>query len=356
MKNTIKVPWDIIISAIILTMLVFTTAQVFAHGQGKCITDVDGDVFLKNDSWVKIDDHLSVDELKKLQDGNYEHGHRNQYYDKNGNATTLSTSFFDKDGGVDKDEFYVDCPTAASPPPATVTTTPDTSVRSTVSQQYVGTYYQQIVRKQPVEVTPSCEEIDLQEFLWWGETLLALRVLPQGVSTIAGLWDAWGLSTEKGNSINVFFGNWIAYDNVTPLLQGTGDIPLEPNMGLMIEQTTGGLLNIKGCPVENSQKIWIQEGDNLIGFPEVPDLFELPSDFLSDKITSVKVQVGTPWGAMYHTINTVGDEGDIPLRAGQAIILTSTEFHSVNLSELPPAAPMAPRRGTLTMSWGAIKR
>ena len=118
MKNTIKVLWYIIISTMVLTMFVFVSAKVFAHGEGKCITDVDGDVFLGDGSWVKIFRHLSIEELKKLQDGEYEHGHKNQYYDEHGNKTTLSTSFFDKDGGVDKDEFYVDCPTTTPPPPS----------------------------------------------------------------------------------------------------------------------------------------------------------------------------------------------------------------------------------------------
>ena len=365
MKNMIKVLWYIIVSAMVLAMFVMVTSKVFAHGQGKCITDPSGNVFLSDDSYVKIDGHLKGKKLDIKGDEKppYLHGHRQQYYDANDNPTAPSTSFWDIDfddpnspyyGVFDK--FYVDCPTAPSPPPATVTRTPDTSVRSAVSQQYVGTYYPypRIVRK-PVEVAPSCEEIDLQEFLWQGETMLSLRLLPQGVETISDLWNAYGLSVDKGNTIKTLLGNWATYDNVTPLLQGMADLQLWKNMGMVIEQTRGTLINIEGCPVENSQKILIQEGDNLIGFPEVPDLFKLPSDFLSDKVVAVKVQRGTPWGAVYHTIAAVGDEGDNPLRAGQAVILTSTEPHWINLSEPPPAAPMAPHAATLAMSWGAMK-
>ena len=153
MKNTIKVPWDIIISAIVLTMLVFTTAKVFAHDEGQCITDVRGNVFLRNGSWVKIVSHLTdaelqefrltdaeleeLDltdtELKKLHDGVYDHAHRKEYYDAKDNLTSLSTEFFDKDGGADKDEFYVDCPTASPAPPAPATITPPLPPQETPS-------------------------------------------------------------------------------------------------------------------------------------------------------------------------------------------------------------------------------
>ena len=263
MKDTIKVSWYIILTTMVLWMFVVEATKVFAHGNGQCITDAAGDVFLSDDSYVKIDSHLSVDELKAKNDGGkykYEHGHKNQYYDKHDNKTTLSTSFFDKDGGLDKDEFYVDCPTAPQPPaPATVTRTPRTPARSTVSQQL---YYPGIVREPEVEVAPQCEEIELQVFLWWGETLLAPPVLPAGVETFADLWDAWGLSIEKGNKIKILVGNRNAYDDVS-----AEDEPFTPNQGLVIEQTIGNLLNLKGCPVKNSQKILIQKGYNLVGFP-----------------------------------------------------------------------------------------
>ena len=191
MKNTIKVLRYIIILAMILTM--FATSKVFAHGEGRCFRSA---TFFRNGNFVKVVDHLEYEELGILQDGRYKHGHENQYYDKNGNETTPSTSFFNDA----HEDFYVDCSTfsptptpTSTPTPTTVTRTPETSARSTVSQQYVGTYYPypRIVRKPPVEVAPPCKEIDLQEFLWHGETMLGLRLLPQGVETISDLWNAW---------------------------------------------------------------------------------------------------------------------------------------------------------------------
>ena len=41
MRNTIKVLWYIIISAMVLTMFVLVTAKVFAHGEGQCLTDAE---------------------------------------------------------------------------------------------------------------------------------------------------------------------------------------------------------------------------------------------------------------------------------------------------------------------------
>ena len=112
MKNMKKVPWHIIISAMILTMLVLATSKVFAHGESQCFTDTDGNVRLSNDGWVKIVRHLQGDDLK-----GYAHGHQKQYYDKHGEPTLLSTGFFDEDGVIDDGEFYADFPTAPPPPP-----------------------------------------------------------------------------------------------------------------------------------------------------------------------------------------------------------------------------------------------
>ena len=126
---------------------------MFAHDEGQCIRDVRGNVFLRNGSWVKIVSHLTdaelqefrltdaeleeLDltdtELKKLHDGVYDHAHRKEYYDAKDNLTSLSTEFFDKDGGVDKDEFYVDCPTASPAPPAPATITPPQPPQETPS-------------------------------------------------------------------------------------------------------------------------------------------------------------------------------------------------------------------------------
>ena len=378
MKDTIKVSWYIIVSTMVLTMFVLVSMS-----WGHSVNDS-----LDNYSWKdyacehRMHDDYDIHHNHTTSSDEYGnpilgdaigiwHWHKHattdngdlleSYKDKHKGDLSVSHSAdaWTSTGCSDEEEYDVEPSDSGNNPsvppaevevvtPATVTRTPRTPARSTVSQQL---YYPGIVREPEVEVAPQCEEIELQVFLWWGETLLAPPVLPAGVETFADLWDAWGLSIEKGNKIKILVGNRNAYDDVS-----AEDEPFTPNQGLVIEQTIGNLLNLKGCPVKNSQKILIQKGYNLVGFPEVPDLFELPSDFLSNKIVAVKVQVGTPWGALYHTIDAVDDEGDDPIRAGQAVILTSTEPHWVNLSEPPAAAPRAPRQGTLATSWGAMKR
>lgn len=63
-------------------------ADVLAHGEGKGLTDVDGNVPLSNGGWVKVIDHLEGADL----DG-YVHAHRKQYYDRHGNPTTQARFF-----------------------------------------------------------------------------------------------------------------------------------------------------------------------------------------------------------------------------------------------------------------------
>ena len=353
MKNMIKVLWYIIMSAMVLAMFVLVSAKVLAHGNGQCITDVDGDVFLGDGSYVKIVRHLSVDELKAKDDDKLDHGHKNQYYDKHGNETTLSTSFYGKDGGLDKDEFYVDCPTlppTPAPPPRRSPTPTTTAVPTGVPSILYG----RSAYTEPIEVEPECAEESSQHFLWHGETLFGLRLLPQGVETMSDLWNAYGFSVEKGNKIWLNFIGWVQYD--AGEYWGLAKLPISANMGFVIDQTKGNLLFIEGCPLQNDERIWLFPGLNIVGFPEPPDLFELPSDFLSDTILSVKVQVGTPYGAFYHTIEAPGDEADTPIQAGQAVILNSTEHQWLNLSTPISAAPQAQRRDTLATSWGSLKR
>lgn len=63
-------------------------ADVLAHGEGKGLTDVDGNVPLSNGGWVKVIDHLAGADL----DG-YVHAHSKQYYDRHGNPTTQARFF-----------------------------------------------------------------------------------------------------------------------------------------------------------------------------------------------------------------------------------------------------------------------
>ena len=109
MKNMIKVLWYIIVSAMVLAMFVMVTSKVFAHGEGKCITDPSGNVFLGDDSYVKIVRSSERQELDIKGDGKppYLHGHQKQYYDANDNPTAPSTSFWDIDFDDPNSPYYL---------------------------------------------------------------------------------------------------------------------------------------------------------------------------------------------------------------------------------------------------------
>ena len=409
MKNTIKVPWDIIISAIVLTMLVFTTAKVFAHDEGQCITDVRGNVFLRKGSWVKIVSHLTdaelqeirltdaeleeLDltdaELKKLHDGVYDHAHRKKYYDANDNLTSLSTEFFDKDGGVDKDEFYVDCPTASPAPPAPATITPPLPPQETpspspspqkakqkrsitqriresgASEEVIEEMTEQPSEPQHVPRDPTCDtDFSVAGIICYNYQiedryqLIGFPVLPiQGIDDVGWLHYFFEWKLQRKNILFQVFidGRWLSFtgggrDEANPEVS---DIPITPHLAIMVNfkksEESIGLLGTS----QEGEIINLEPGIHLIGLPETPSNFGRASDFLSvDGVESVKLGYSPT-----KYIDSIDDPDDQDLRAGQAIRIRVTNVVTLDLrGTAPAAAPMAPRRGTLATSWGAIKR
>ena len=388
MKNTIKVLWYIIISTIVLAMLVFTTSKVFAHGNGQCITDVAGDVFLGNDSWMKIVRHLSVKELKKLQDGEYEHGHKNQYYDKHGNETTLSTSFFDKDGGVDKDEFYVDCSTISprpvtpssttTPTPTTTSTTstPDVPTPSTTSTSNQGTtkasasaassssgVSEEIPRTETRETIiyspntvapppPRCEEEDKISHKFSfdaGWNLFHFSAYDAG-STVYELHNRLAhIISPKSFRLKYFnhdIQDWLEFDLFqTPIWMDT-------HTGVMIYLEEDSTYSVHACTLENDNELILQKGWNVIGFPGKVEGLSVISDFFEHSvIREVKYEID---GETF-TTGRNDDRVEIPIKPWQAyMVRVKPDFTFVLIPT--SAAPMAPRRGTLATSWGGLKR
>ena len=396
MKNTIKVLWYIIISAIVLTMLVFTTAKVFAHDEGQCITDVAGDVFLGNGSWVKIVSHLTDAELqefrltdaeleeldlKKLHDGVYDHAHRTQYYDANGHPTSLSTEFFDGDGGVDKDEFYVDCP----PAPATITPplqpqeTPSPSPspqkakqkrsitqrirESGASEEVIEEMTEQPSEPQHVPRDPTCDtDFSVAGIICWNwqiedrYQLIGFPVLPmQGIDDIGWLHYFFEWKLERHNLIFQVFVDerWLTFDGRNEANFEVRDIPITPHLAVMVNFKKSEVeIGVLGTP-QQGQIINLEPGIHLIGLPEVPANFERASDLVAvDGVESVKLGYSPT-----KVVDRIDDPDDQDLQAGQAIRIRVTNAVTLDLrGTAPAAAPMAPRRGTLATSWGAIKR
>ena len=401
MKNTIKVPWDIIISAIILTM--FATAKVFAHGEGQCFTST----FLRNGSYVKIISHLTdaelqefrltdaelaeleeLDltdaELKKLQDGVHDHGHRKQYYDGNGNPTNPSTEFFDKDGGVDKDDFYVDCPTASPAPPAPATITPPLppqetpapapspqkaeqkrSITQRVRESGASEEVIEEMTKQPQHVPrdPTCDtDFSVAGIICWNwqiedrYQLIGFPVLPmQGIDDIGWLHYFFEWKLERHNLIFQVFVDerWLTFDGRNEANFEVRDIPITPHLAVMVNFKKSEVeIGVLGTP-QQGQIINLEPGIHLIGLPEVPANFERASDLVAvDGVESVKLGYSPT-----KVVDRIDDPDDQDLQAGQAIRIRVTNAVTLDLrGTAPAAAPMAPRRGTLATSWGAIKR
>ena len=440
----------------------------WGHGEGKCLTDVDGNVPLSDDGWVKVVRHLTDAELKAKDGDKYGHGHRKQYYDKDGNPTSPSTEFFDI---ADNDEFYADCPIAVTeyiqtsssvlggggnsgadpvtPTPATATTTPDTSGNESnegynekaegfigiahthgytnqegdpcynkhhhkniviVDGVYVyedsshhslpvnGEGYDDLIKElesptpepptpEPEIVTPPpitttttsiekslddaedtisedvvipepeipiiepelCIEERVERFFWKGYTLYTPTVLPEGVETLADLWEQYWFTGATGGSFYIYIdGCWLVY-------RGEGDvgtIPLSPGMGVVVYQVSNGTLaGLTGCPVISQVQVELNAGLNLIGFPIVPDTVERPSDLLVPNIIcAVIVSVE----GNLKIVGRAGDPGDEPLIDGQGLGVIATEPTILHLET--PAAPMAQRSGTLITSWSEMKR
>ena len=123
---------------ICIVVLLAWLIEAWGHGEGRCLTDVDGNVRLSNDGWMKIIRHLEGEALKNYDD---KHGHRNQYYDSSGNPAGESTSFFAIDFNdttsefyADRDRYHANCPTTTQQPP-TPQPRPNPTPSPTTTQQ-----------------------------------------------------------------------------------------------------------------------------------------------------------------------------------------------------------------------------
>ena len=128
-------------------------------------------------------------------------------------------------------------------------------------------------------------------------------------------------------------------------------IPLWSHFGMIVKLDEAETMELEGVPLEGKPTVPIREGWNLIGLPELPSLYERPSDFLSDGICVVLITDETG----FQSIGRAGDSGDDPLYPGQGLLLQATAEMRLDLSSSVAAAPMARRFGILATSWGAMK-
>ena len=353
MKNMKKVPWHIIISAMILTMLVLATSKVFAHGEGRCFTSASRNTFLRNGSFMKVVDHLEDAELRRLQGGLYKHGHRNQYYDRNGNPTTPSTAFFDIDGLYD---VYVDCPTASQPPSTTLQRTPVNGCdpepeRAPVSLTCDDLHLRFHINTRFNEI---CHEWDFYE-----DYDVGIPVLPIEVETIAELWSHIRDTTGQELEIKFYVNGGIrTYDGSEREGHRDGNVEITPHFGFWVNQKTrvpiGGIQRY-GMEITLSIKEGRSYGIRFIGFPEVPANYQMVSDLLGDGITRVDTATKQGKEIIRHSVTQPGDEGDIAT-AGMGVVVRVDADVTLDLRGVTPSAPQAQRQGTLATTWGAMKQ
>ena len=374
MKNTIKVLWYIVVSAMVLTMFVLVTAKVFAHGEGECLKRQSGTVRLDNDGWVKIIDHLREADLK-----GFVHGHLYEYYDVDGNPTGKGTGYFsiyfDDD---DEGNYFADCPTATParrPPtrsrpstPARRTSTP-TTIEDTLKDELPDPDEEQdppddtSMIDKPVEAIVEAAPVELSYHEWtWlkGYNLVSFPVMREGIETVADLYQAYTYTLFNPPQDIIYVsidGCWFGYNGQEG--QIAGDVRITPYLGVLMLMDWSVLLTMRGIEQIGDGEVELMPGLNVVGLSELPSRYRVPSDFLS--IDGIEVVMTTAWDdekymSDLRLIGRAGDPGDNPLYRGQAVILIATVQLTLDLSSGVLSAPMAPRSGTLATSWGSMKQ
>ena len=344
-----------ILGVCLLMSLLVTSA--YGHGDGKCLTDADGNVRLDNGRWVKIIEHLLVDDL----DG-YKHGHLYEYYNNRGKSTGQGEGFFIDFDDTDGDSF-ADCPTPpvrrragasgltpnpeSNSNPIIITpyepepedtygtieqptpTTPSTPVRSapvnSCDPPEPVSVYNPIIPIETVEVAEEvieeinevAEEIIEEvipktyrfEYGYWfqGYNLVSFPVLPEGVITIKDLFDRYSLfqSFELINENPIGYtgdrivvnvdGDWLGYGGKSD--NPIGDIEITPYMGFALLMDYAAWIAMNGRRLIGDGIYGVQEGMNFLGITQMPVGINKPSDFLLiDGVEAVISRVITDWG------------------------------------------------------------
>ena len=394
--------WGIFVGVIFATIIMFA-ADALPHGEGKCLTDVAGNVRLSNGGWVKIIDHLEGTDL----DG-YVHGHRNQYYDKHGKTTKKTSEFYDIEFG----DFFANCPSAppppkprrkpqppppTTPPPTTPTTTPPPTtptptpppttptpppttptptprpttprprsnptpsasavIELPAPDEPAAPPDDRSMIDNPVEAVVETVELVYHKWLWRkGYNLISFPVMKPEIETIADLYQAYALFNAPQDIIYVVIdGCWFTYNGQDG--QVAGQVQITPYLGVLMVMDWATILGMHGVAQIGDGELELMPGLNVVGLSEMPSRYRVPSDFLM--IDGIEVVMVTAWNdekkmSDIRMIGRAGDPGDTPLNLGQAVMIISTSQLTLDLSGEVASAPGVHK--TLKTSWGAMKR
>ena len=344
MKNTIKVLWYIVVSAMVLTMFVLVTAKVFAHGEGECLKGQSGTV-------VKIIDHLRDTDLK-----GFVHGHLYEYYDKHGNPTGQGKGFFIDFDDTDSDSF-ADCPAT---PRFSAHSPRQRSQRSPVNS----------CDPEPAPVGFTCDDLNVRdasdvchEWDFRESSYAGIPVLPDSIETIGDLWGYFHDLTGREIDITFLISGWLWQ---TYKGQGLGAIPITPHMGIGVNERTIGFIDspigiagkqVQGETITLEKPEGVPHRYHFVGFPQSPANYETFGDLLVYGVSHVRRRIIVDGRLDFQHIYTTTSEGaDKIIQPGDAVVMLITREVTLDLSGSVAAAPSVRRKGTLATSWGAMKR
>ena len=354
-----------ILIAIVLAVLILWCADVLAH---------DSDTHKNIHVWFEYKHAHYLD--GNVNDGyfNYQwHTHPNALrmpWDHSGLVTSESYQRAHSSQEVHRASLTPPPPPPPPPPPRQPSTTtytePSTSTVVTTIEESLDTASdilpEDIEVPEPEDeeqtmVEPeSCVEELVERVFYRGYTLYTPTVVPEGVETLADLWELYWWTGETGGAFYVVVDStWLVYRGSGDV----GDLPIGALYGIIVHQSTNPTLaSLTGCPVEMPAQIQLKAGLNLIGFPKVPASIQRPSDLLSAAVYAVIVvqedqfKEGVAQQEQFKGVFRAGDPGDELLHDGQGLLVLASEASTISLSVAQ--APMAQR--TLTATWGAIKQ
>ena len=254
----------------------------------------------------------------------------------------------------------IDPPDPVIDPPNTTVIVDADEIVETVEQVSEETEEVEIeVSDPPTPPEPVYELVNWNFQFYRGWNLVMMPVIPEGVVTIADLYNRWTFF-RVFNAQFIFFvdGQWLFYTG--DRAQQAGEIPLRRHMGLVVRLDGASFLGVvRGTRLYNAERLVLQSGLNLLGFHELPIGIERPSDLLHSPLHAVVV---TKEGE-FMLVARPDDPGDEPLGMGQAVLVITAgpaviDTMTGEVTDHTPAAdaPQPTRQGNLIMTSGAMKK